>query len=68
MAGISFKGIDFVMAGITDNKGVLITDPGKGGLGEKGIAIWDGDGQGATTANITGLEEAGQQQIGRAHV
>lgn len=62
MAGISFKGIDFVMAGITDNKGVLITDPGKGGLGEKGIAIWDGDGQGATTANITGLEEAGQQQ------
>ena len=37
MAGMSFKGIDFVMAGITDNKGVLIADPDKGGLGEKGL-------------------------------
>ena len=62
MAGMSFKGIDFVMGGITDDKGVLITEPGKGGLGEKGIALWDGDGDGATTANITALEEAGQQQ------
>jgi len=62
MAGMSIKGIDFVMAGITDDKGVLITDPEKGGLGPKGIALWDGDGDGATTANITGLEEAGQQQ------
>lgn len=61
-AGMSFKGIDFVMAGITDDKGVLISDPDKGGLGSKGIALWDGDGDGATTANITGLEEAGQQQ------
>lgn len=62
MAGMSFKGIDFVMAGITDDKGILITDPKNGGLGEKGIALWDGDGDGATTANITALEEAGQQQ------
>ena len=31
MAGMSIKGIDFVMAGITDDKGVLITDPEKGG-------------------------------------
>lgn len=62
MAGMSFKGIDFVMAGITDDQGVLIADPAKGGLGEKGIALWDGDGDGATTANITALEEAGQQQ------
>ena len=59
MAGMSIKGIDFVMAGITDDKGVLIADPDKGGLGEKGIVLWDGDGDGATTANITGLEEAG---------
>ena len=62
MAGASVKGIDFVMGAITDDKGVLIADPDKGGLGEKGIALWDGDGDGATTANITALEEAGQQQ------
>lgn len=61
-AGLSYKGIDFVMAGIVDDKGVLITDPSKGGLGENGIVLWDGDGQGATTANITNLEAAGQQQ------
>lgn len=61
-AGLSFKGIDFVAAGITDNKGVLIADPKNGGLGEKGIVVWDGDGEGATTANITAIEEAGQQQ------
>lgn len=64
MAGMSMKGIDFVMAGITDDKGALITDPTKGGLGKAGIALWDGDGDGATTANITALEEAGQQQYG----
>lgn len=68
MAGMSFKGIDFVMAGITDDKGVLITDPNNGGLGEKGIALWDGDGDGATTANITALEEAGQQGYGNNKV
>lgn len=62
MAGMSVKGIDFVMGGITDDKGVLITDPDKGGLGTAGIALWDGDGDGATTANVTALEEAGQQQ------
>lgn len=62
MAGMSVKGIDFVMGGITDEKGVLISDPDKGGLGKAGIALWDGDGDGATTANITALEEAGQQQ------
>lgn len=62
MAGLSFKGIDFVMAGIIDDQGVLISEPDKGGLGKAGIALWDGDGDGATTANITALEEAGQQQ------
>lgn len=61
-AGLAMKGIDFVAAGITDNHGVLIADPNKGGLGEKGIAVWDGDAEGATVANITAIEEAGQQQ------
>lgn len=61
MAGLSMKGIDFVMLGITDNAGKLIADKDKG-LSESGIALIDGDGDGATTANITGLEEAGQQQ------
>ena len=60
-AGLSFKGIDFVAAGITDNKGVLLK-PADGGLGANGIVVWDGDGEGATTANITALEEAGQPQ------
>lgn len=59
---MSVKGIDFVMGGITDDKGILITDPDKGGLGPAGIALWDGDGDGAITANVTALEEAGQQQ------
>ena len=68
MAGMSMKGIDFVMAGITDNQGALITDPTKGGLGTAGIALWDGDGDGATTANITALEEAGQPQYGNNKV
>lgn len=67
-AGMSFKGIDFVLGWITDNKGVLISDPDKGGLGKNGIALWDGDGEGATTANITALEEAGQQQYGNNKV
>lgn len=61
MAGISLKGIDFVMFGITDNTGKLIADADKG-LSETGLALIDGDGDGATTANITALEEAGQQQ------
>ncbi|KRM81971.1 phage major tail protein [Limosilactobacillus coleohominis DSM 14060] len=59
---MSFKGIDFALGWITDNKGILISDPNKGGLGKAGIALWDGNGQGAITANITALEEAGQQQ------
>ena len=32
MAGMSVKGIDFVMGGITDDKGILIADPDKGGF------------------------------------
>lgn len=61
MAGISLKGIDFVMLGLTDNTGKLIADADKG-LDKTGIALIDGDGDGATTANIAALEEAGQQQ------
>lgn len=67
MAGISVKGIDFVMFGLTDENGKLIADADKG-LGETGLALIDGDGDGATTANITALEEAGQQQYGNNKV
>lgn len=67
MAGISLKGIDFVMFGITDNTGKLIADSDKG-VSETGLALIDGDGDGATTANITALEEAGQQQYGNNKV
>ncbi|WP_240410776.1 phage tail protein [Limosilactobacillus vaginalis] len=67
MSGISVKGIDFVMFGITDNTGKLIADKDKG-LSESGLALIDGDGDGATTANITALEEAGQQQYGNNKV
>lgn len=61
MAGISVKGIDFVILGLTDDTGKLLTDTDKG-LSATGLALIDGDGDGATTANITALEEAGQQQ------
>lgn len=61
MAGISVKGIDFIMLGITDDSGKLIADKDKG-LSETGLVLVDGDGDGATTANITALEEAGRQQ------
>lgn len=60
-AGLSVKGIDFIVLGMTDNKGNIIADEDKG-LSKTGLALIDGDGDGATTANITGLEEAGQQQ------
>lgn len=61
MAGTSVKGIDFVMLGIVDNEGKIVADADKG-LSKDGIVLIDGDGDGATTANITALEEAGQQQ------
>ena len=61
MAGMSVKGIDFVMLGIVDNEGKIVADADKG-LSKDGIVLIDGDGDGATTANITALEEAGQQQ------
>lgn len=67
MAGISVKGIDFIILGMTDAQGKLIADEDKG-LSTTGLALIDGDGDGATTANITALEEAGQQQYGNNKV
>lgn len=61
MAGTSVKGIDFIMLGIVDNEGKIVADADNG-LSQDGIVLIDGDGDGATTANITALEEAGQQQ------
>lgn len=60
--GTSFKGIRWVAFGLIDpTTGLIIADEKKG-LSKSGVVLVDGDGQGATTANITGLEEAGQQQ------
>lgn len=59
--GLSVKGIDFVMTALIDDQGALIADANKG-LSETGLYLADGDGEGATTANITALEEAGRQQ------
>ena len=60
--GTSFKGIRWVAFGIIDPTTGLIVADEKKGLSKDGVVLVDGDGQGATTANITGLEEAGQQQ------
>lgn len=64
MAGsVSFDGIEWIKVGITDDKGVLLTgEAGVGDESDNGVVKVDGDGQGATTANITGLEEAGTAQ------
>ncbi len=62
MAGTSFSGINWVAFGIVDSAtGKIIADADKG-LSETGVVLVDGDGQGATTANITGLEAAGTKQ------
>jgi hypothetical protein len=60
--GTSFKGIRWVAFGIIDPTTGLIVADEKKGLSKDGVVLVDGEGQGATTANITGLEEAGQQQ------
>lgn len=59
MAGVSFKGINWVKFALLDDTGKLITT---NGLGTDGVLLVDGDAQGATTANITGLEEKGTAQ------
>lgn len=61
MAGSSFDGIAWVKFALTDDTGMLIADP-DAGLGEDGVLLVDGDAEGATTANITGLEEKGTAQ------
>lgn len=57
----SFHGIRYVAFGLVDDAGKIIADAAKG-LSDTGIVAVDGDGQGATTANITNLEEAGTIQ------
>lgn len=60
--GASFTGIDYVAFGLIDGTtGKLIADKDKG-LSEDGVSIVDGDGQGATTANITQLGATGADQ------
>lgn len=62
MAGTSFYGINWAAFGIVDSStGLIIADENKG-LSKGGVVLVDGDGQGATTANITGLEAAGTKQ------
>lgn len=59
--GVSFKDIAWVEFANLDDNGKIITDAVKG-LSTTGIYHADGDGEGATTANITGLEEKGTPQ------
>jgi hypothetical protein len=60
--GASFTGIDYVAFGIIDgDTGKLVADKDKG-LSADGVVIVDGDGQGATTANITQLGATGADQ------
>ena len=62
MAGASVQGINWVAFGVTDDHGGILTTDTNGGVGNKGVLIVDGDAGGATTANITGLEEKGTAQ------
>lgn len=59
----SFHGITNIIFGITDDTGKLLKGLENGGISESGVALIDGDGEGATEANITGLEEAGTIQF-----
>jgi hypothetical protein len=65
--GVSFAGINWVKFALTDNQGMLISEADKG-LGTDGVLLVDGDGEGATTANITGLEEKGTPQYANNQV
>lgn len=56
--GGSFSGINWVKFALLDDTGKLIADATKG-LGTDGVYLADQDAEGATTANITGLEEKG---------
>lgn len=60
--GASFTGIDYVAFGIVSpDDGKLVADKDKG-LSADGVVLIDGDGQGATTANITQLGATGTDQ------
>lgn len=65
-AGTSSFGIDYVIFGITDDEGNLITSDS--GVSSTGIALVDGDGQGATTANVTNIEAPGTEQFANNQV
>lgn len=60
-AGISTSGINWIALALIDDTGKIIADATKG-LSESGVVLLDGDGEGATTANITAIEEAGTQE------
>lgn len=65
-AGTSSFGIDYVIFGITDDEGKLIASDS--GVSSTGIVLVDGDGQGATTANVTNIEAAGTEQFANNQV
>jgi len=65
-AGTSSFGIDYVIFGITDDEGELIASDS--GVSSTGIVLVDGDGQGATTANVTNIEAAGTEQYANNQV
>lgn len=65
-AGTSSFGIDYVVFGIVDDAGKLIT--ADNGVSETGIVLVDGDGEGATTANVTNIEAAGTEQYANNQV
>lgn len=65
-AGTSSFGIDYVIFGITDDEGKLITSDS--GVSSTGIVLVDGDGQGATIANVTNIEAAGVEQYANNQV
>ncbi|MCD5446170.1 phage tail protein [Lactobacillus delbrueckii] len=65
-AGTSSFGIDYVVFGIVDDAGKLLT--AENGVSTTGIVLVDGDGQGATTANVTNIEAAGTEQYANNQV
>lgn len=65
-AGTSSFGIDYVIFGITDDAGKLIASDS--GASSTGIVLVDGNGQGATTANVTNIESPGTEQYANNQV
>lgn len=58
---MSTHGVKDVTFGLIDSTGAIITDATKG-ISTTGIYLVDGDAEGATQANVTGLEAAGTVQ------